>query len=146
MCLYRPIGWIYTIVYIQTLGTMIKFKKTINMTNVLTPGDIIIGTHKRRNEAYHPIIYLGEIDETFFSGVMLTHDSRQENIELVNEHFEQKIDNDERPSFFVGNYLIKKQEWGPFHKVGKLSEIGLQHIHQNLDGTEPLIWEGYITG
>ncbi len=108
-------------------------------------GDIILGAHRSKNKAFHPIIYLGEYDTIFFSGVMLTHDSRKENIALLDEHFEQRIDNDERNSFIVPNYLLKKHEWGPFKKVGKLSENGLKFIHKNIEETEPVIWEEYLT-
>lgn len=37
-------------------------------------GDILRGSRRGREEAYHPIIFIGERNEHFFNGVMMTHD------------------------------------------------------------------------
>ena len=113
------------------------------MTNQFTKGDIIQGTLRGRDESYHPIIYFGEIDSDYFHGGMITHSNQHGNVRLNDNHFNQKIDNDPRPSYFVNNKLIKKQEWGPFHKIGELSEEGIQFINSNINGTTPQNWEDY---
>lgn len=116
-------------------------------------GDILKGSlgNYNRDKAFHPIIYLGEIDENqislskndFFMGGMITHNSENENVLLEDIHFEQKIDRDPRPSYFVNNFLIKRKEWKPFVKVGKLSDIGISFVESKISGTNPQIWEDY---
>jgi len=113
------------------------------MTETFSSGDIIRGAKHGKDESFHPIIYFGEIDSTFFDGGMITHSSKFGNIELQDEHFTQKIDTNSRPSYFVKNYLIKKQDWGPFTKIGQLSERGLEFVKSQLEGTTPVVWEAY---
>jgi len=115
------------------------------MTNHFNIGDILQGEKNLRNEAYHPIIYLGETDKNdFFLGGMITHSSTSNNVRLEDVHFERKIDKDSRPSYFVNNFLFKKQEWGPFNVIGKLSNDGISFVKDNLNGSEPRIWEEYL--
>ena len=114
------------------------------MTKKFTKGDIIQGTKRNKDESYHPIVYFEEIDNLFFLGGMITHSKEFGNIELNNSHFNLKIDNNPNPSHFVKNYLIKKQEWGPYKKIGELSEKGIQFIERKLKNTIPEIWENYL--
>lgn len=115
------------------------------MTENFSIGDIIIGTIRRKNAALHPIVYLRDApDSGLFLGAMLTHSSEFGNLKLDDHHFIQKIDADPRPSFFVKNYLLKKEEWGPFRKVGRLSGIGISFMLTQLKGTSPELWEDYI--
>lgn len=118
--------------------------KEDKMMSYIQEGDIIIGSKRKRNQAYHPIIYLGERDTDFFEGGMITHSEKYGNVKLEDSHFIQNIVKDKRPSYLVRNYLLKKQEWGPFHVVGKLSQEGIEYIRECLNGTEPLIWEDYL--
>lgn len=115
------------------------------MTSNFSAGDIIQGEKRGKDESFHPIIYLEEIDAVFFKGGMITHASQYENIGLRDEHFSHKIDSYPRPSFFVGNFLIKKQDWGPFTKIAQLSDSGLAFLRSKLDGTSPVLWEDYIS-
>ena len=115
------------------------------MTKQFTEGDIIQGAKRNKDESYHPIVYFEEIDNMFFLGRMITHSKAFGNIELDNSHFDQKIDNNPNPSYFVKNYLVKKQEWGPYKTIGKLSEKGIQFIEGKLKNTNPEIWENYLT-
>lgn len=114
------------------------------MTDKYNKGDILKGSKNRRDQAYHPIIYLGEKDDTYFIGGMITHSPEYGNIELSDNHFEKKIDNNPKPSFFVNNYLVKKLEWGPFVNVGRLSAEGIKYVEKELSSTEPKIWENYL--
>lgn len=114
------------------------------MTKNFNKGDIILGRKRKKSEAYHPIIYFGEIDIDFFHGGMITHSNISNNVELYDQHFDQKIKHDGLPSFFVKNYLIKKQEWGPFRLVGRLSSEGIKYVEENLNGTSPELWEDYL--
>jgi hypothetical protein len=114
------------------------------MTEHFTYGDIIRGSLNGRNEAYHPIIYFKEVDSLYFQGGMITHSSGFENIKLEEYHFNQKLGTNPRPSFFVKSYLLKKQEWGPFIKVGELSKTGIEFVKSKLEGTTPQVWEDYL--
>lgn len=115
------------------------------MTKKFKKGDIIQGSKRNKSEAYHPIIYFGEIDIDFFHGGMITHSNMSDNMELYDIHFDIKISHDGRPSFFVKNYLIKKQEWGPFRLIGKLSSEGIKYIEENISSTSPELWEDYLS-
>ncbi|RYJ51095.1 hypothetical protein DR871_014330 [Flavobacterium petrolei] len=115
------------------------------MTIHFTKGDIIRGSKTNIDESYHPIVYFEEQDGVFFLGGMITHSKAFGNIALDDSHFEQKIDNNIKTSYFVKNYLIKKQEWAPFVKIGKLSISGIEFITENLENTTPEIWENYLT-
>lgn len=115
------------------------------MTEQFTKGDIIQGSKRGKDESYHPIVYFDEIDDLFFLGGMITHSKSFGNVELNDSHFENKIDDNPKPSFFVSNYLIKKLEWGPYKTIGRLSKKGIQFIESNLKNTEPEIWENDLT-
>lgn len=114
------------------------------MTNQFEKGDIIQGSKRRKNEAYHPIIYFEEIDEIYFKGGMITHSENFGNIKLEISHFEQKIDNNPKASYFVNKPLIKKQEWEPFILIGKLSKSGIEFIEKNLKNKNSETWENYL--
>ena len=115
------------------------------MTNQFSKGDIIIGEKRNRNQSYHPIVYFEEIDDLFFLGGMITHSKKFGNVQLKDIHFVQKIDDNPKPSFFVKKFLVKKQEWGPYKLIGKLSNDGVSHIENNKSKTKPEIWEDYLT-
>ncbi|MEQ8358045.1 MAG: hypothetical protein RH860_01065 [Cytophagales bacterium] len=113
------------------------------MTSNFSVGDIIQGKLRGLDESFHPIIYFGEINIEFFDGGMITHSCGFGNVRLQNKHFSQRINSDSRPSYFVKNYLLKKQEWGPFQKIGELSNEGIKFVKSQLIGTTPQVWEDY---
>ena len=118
------------------------------MTKHFNIGDILKGTRRGKNEAFHPIIYLGEASQNqidFFIGGMITHSKKFRNIKFKDIHYKVKIDNDSRSSYFVNNYLYKKQEWGPFRIIGKLSKEGIGFVLDNIKGSKPEIWEKYLS-
>ena len=115
------------------------------MTKSFNKGDIIQGAKRNKDESYHPIIYFGEIDGSYFLGGMITHSRKFGNVELNNSHFDHKISHDNQPSYFVKNYLIKKHEWGPYRLIGNLSDVGVRFIESNLKQSKPEIWENYLT-
>jgi hypothetical protein len=110
------------------------------MTSHLNKGDIIIGKHRNGNESFHPIIYFEEINNDFFLGGMISHSHRRGNILLDNSHFDVQIDTDNAPSYFARSYLLKKQEWGPFDLIGRLSETGVSFVEEHLNGTTPILF------
>jgi hypothetical protein len=108
------------------------------------PGFIIWGA---RPEAYHPIVFLGHINAGEFLGAMISTKQHWDlNIPFQDKHFVIKdgfgIKNE--PSFLVQNYLIKKEEWGPFKMDGQLTEEGLAFVNMKLAGTAPKIWMQYL--
>jgi hypothetical protein len=114
------------------------------MDHQFNKGDIIQGRHRARDEAYHPIVYFKELNNEYFIGGMITHAKAYGNIQLLDSHFERKINSDSRPNFFVKNYLIKKMEWSPFKLIGRLSKEGVNFVTSHLNGTEPQVWEDYL--
>ncbi len=109
------------------------------------PGDILRGSKRRRDQAYHPIIFLEALDDWCFCGGMLTHSGDYGNIKLGEEHFEKKINDDPRPNYFVPARLLKKNDWGPFQKVGKLSASGVAFVQAHLNDVTPQRWEDFIS-
>lgn len=106
-------------------------------------GDILRGSKRGRDEAFHPIIYISEHDNDFFLGGMITHSAIKGNVALDDAHFESKGKLDRKPQFFVQQYLLKKHDWAPFEKVGKLSPEGIKHVLKHIEKTEPTYWDDY---
>ena len=111
-------------------------------------GDILKGQN-----TYHPIVYLREKDDYYFVGCILTHSDKNDyknNIALLPEHFEVYDDNNNKyevgydESYFVKINLIKKAEWGPFKKVGKLTSTGIEFLDKNLDQSDTITWRDYL--
>ncbi len=116
------------------------------MTTSFTVGDILRGEKNEWEEAYHPIIYLGEHEpgSPYFVGCMMTKSYRYGNAKLLTRHYTQKPANSPKNSCIVRSYLLKKRQWGPFTNVGELSPEGIDFVQEALYGTEPVIWEDYI--
>ena len=112
-------------------------------------GDILRG--KNTN---HPIVYLSDRDEYYFIGCILTHSNTNDyknNIALLPEHFETHDVNNSKyevkydDSYFVNLNLIKKAEWGPFNKVGKLANAGIEFLENHLRQSDLIEWRTYIS-
>ncbi|MES2749155.1 MAG: hypothetical protein V4606_02060 [Patescibacteria group bacterium] len=72
-------------------------------------GDIVFGTNNHLGS--HPIVFLSDIDEYSFHGVMLTHSSKRGNVLPLPEHFIQLSKNyDISTTPFVTRSLIEKKE------------------------------------
>lgn len=113
-----------------------------------TKGEILIGS-----KTNHPIIYLREKDKTYFIGCIITHSNEKNyrnNVTFLPEHFEtHDSDNNEykvvyEDSYFVNLELIKKMEWGPFTRVGKLTIVGIEHLEKHLGQSDSTEWKEYI--
>lgn len=100
--------------------------------------------HEERKKAYHPFIFLENVNEETFIGAMLTtkNNANYENIVLKKKYF---LDDPlpSKESFFVPNILIKKMDWSPFKKIGKISQEGVKYILGHLEGTTPEYFEIY---
>ncbi len=108
-------------------------------------GHIIWGENRDgdKSKGYHPIVFLKEVNELFFEGAMLTHSSNWGNIKMEKEYY-HLIKSDDRTQYLVKNLLIKKNEWGPFERIGYLTKEGLRFVEESLEGTEPMHWEDFI--
>ena len=110
---------------------------------IFSTGDIILGTDRRPVTALHPILFIREGDSPdFFVGVMLTHSPNYGNIPLPEEYFQNLTDYDPADNHFVRSYLLKKNEWGPYRKVGEVSSAGIEYVGANIDLKNPIIWDG----
>ena len=112
--------------------------------NDFMKGDIILGARRGWKQARHPIIFFSKSDDTFFIGAMITHSDQNSNMILFDEHFEDKGKLDDRPQFVVQQLLLKKRDWGPFVKIGKLSSAGIEYLLQHIADTKPTYWDDYI--
>jgi hypothetical protein len=102
-------------------------------------GDIVFGINN--HEGKHPMVFLYDIDEYVFQGVMLTHSAGRGNVLLLPEHYSYVSNGfDVTRTHLVRRSLIKKKEWEPFVKVAKLSEVGLEFVKSNIKGQEPSYW------
>lgn len=111
-----------------------------------TFGDILKG--ERTN---HPIIFLKQRDNEQFYGCIITHSKKfKNNIPFLEEHFETINTNGNRykvtydNSYFTKLKLIKKNEWGPYEKVGMLTQDGKASIQNQIKMEKPTTWENYI--
>ena len=111
-------------------------------------GDILIG-----NKTTHPIIYLREKDGSYFIGCIITHSTENKyknNVAFLPKHFEthdikkNKFNVVYDDSYFVSLELIKKMEWGPFNKVGKMTSAGIEYLEKYLAQGDSKEWRDYI--
>lgn len=109
-------------------------------------GDVIEGNHK---DAYHPILFLQEKDDTFFYGIMLTKAGNYDsNILLPEEYIIKEKDGVTFPfqfnnTHFVKIKLLKKNEWQPFSKIGEISAEGILFVESNITIDEAKLWEEF---
>lgn len=115
-------------------------------------GDILEGTNRRREAARHYIIALDPYRSGNFIGAMLTSKGTYlENILMKPVYIRTNTDNGTRFKFqfknthFVKGSFIKLESWGPFTKVGELSEEGIGLVDQETKDLEPGLWDDYVT-
>lgn len=109
-------------------------------------GDILIG-----RKTNHPIIYFSDKNIHQFFGCIITHSSKySNNIPMNNNHFKVNDESGKlyeiqfENSFVARLKLEKKNEWGPFKKVGKLTDDGKLFIKANVKYESPTTWSEYI--
>lgn len=117
----------------------------------MNKGDILEATDKSRVAGYHYIVYYESISANEFAGTFISTDgSFEQNIEMTDNHFEEYDENDELydirndGSFLARAKLIKLESWGPFTKVGQLSNVGVEFLENNIGDLEPIVWEDLI--
>ena len=67
------------------------------------------------------------------SGVCLTEFSIKYELQYNNTHL-------------VKAKLLKRNEWQPFRKIGKLSDAGIKFVESKIDQEHEKLWEDYISG
>ena len=125
-----------------------KPAKAKRLADTLQKGDIVRGRQTR-----HPIVYLGELNEFEFKGCFITHSAGYKiNKGLKESYFCKK---DERGNEYEIQYektyvcrclLVKKNEWGPYTKVGQLTDEGVQFIENAINGQGAIVWNDRYRG
>ncbi len=117
-------------------------------------GDIVLGennTNPRYPKNGHPIVFLENKDAYTFVGLMLTtksHDGMNNLMEFT--HFMTHDENGNEYEFkYSGTHivpvnLLKKLEWAPFTKIGKLTPEGISFVENIVANTEPVYWEEVV--
>lgn len=95
-------------------------------------GDIIRGEKDKPHQAWHYIIYLAGSAHAPI-GAVFTHSGNDKyrcNKLMQPEHFEEseKWFNKKRKSYLIAHKFQKLELWGPYCKVGKLTDVGLQFV------------------
>lgn len=112
-------------------------------------GDIVRATKRSRSEAYHHILVWSDFDEgDDFEGIMLTTSTSRnfpDNIQMLESHFSKGHDWTWRASqHFVNRLFIKFSAWGPFTKIGQLTEEGIGFVEENLQDIPAMPFDQYI--
>ena len=102
-------------------------------------GDIVQGINRDENAAFHPIVKLADYDADFFIGAMLTTANRDGNIQLANQY--DLNGRGEAVSYFPTRLLLKRNDWGPYRKIGELVIDDLQLIQNTVGEQDPVTWE-----
>ena len=100
-------------------------------------GDILEGTKRKFNEAYHPVVF---INGPGFSplAVILTHSNKFPcNIKLFGSYVQ------EDSSYFVAHLIEKMAIWGPYTKVGELIEEDIKLIESSVSKSL-ITWDQYL--
>ena len=110
-------------------------------------GDIVVASKRDRDKGKHYIIVWTDFEEgQDFIGIMLTTATTEEysdNIALDKTHISEELEFVWKNSHFVNRLFIKFAEWGPFKKVGELSDSGVQYVQSNLQELEPVPFREY---
>lgn len=118
----------------------------LNPVKEAQPGDILYAKNNKNVNGIpsHYMVYLGPSAQAgIFMGAMLTSSDKHGNTPLQIGHFET-TDPSGNPwqityknSHVVSQLFYKKDEWGPFSLVGRMTNEGLNFILQTIGGTTP---------
>lgn len=133
----------------------IKDEKPVLMSVVYTRitdmkrGEIYKGTKTDRYAARHPILFFEAKNDDFFIGGVLTHALKPDNVLMKIEHFKVVNGDNKRYDFRFSNTrlvmyrFIKPEGWGPYTKVGELTEEGINFIDSIVSNQDPRTWKEY---
>lgn len=112
-------------------------------------GDIVTGTNRHFDAAYHSIVYLGDSLDHEFIGVILTKSRGWSNIRLPENYISTNDEAGNRYSFQYNNthfarvVLDKPRVWGPYYKVGQITPEGITFIEGHIQGMAPMTYDEY---
>jgi hypothetical protein len=114
-------------------------------------GDILEASNKSKGAGIHYIIfYQGYNDIEFMGGMLTSTELFPQNILMNDNHFVEKDEKGKdfkvtfKNSKLVPAKLYKPENWGPFDKVGQLTELGIAFVEENIGHLEAEFWEEYI--
>lgn len=113
-------------------------------------GDILEASNRARNAGRHYIVFYDGYDDVNFIGGMVTHMESDKNVPMSDIHFEKTSEDGNDYKFQFENTqlviakLMKFEAWGPFTKVGKLSDEGVQFVESIIDNLPQETWEEYL--
>ncbi len=106
---------------------------------MFTKGDILQANHRKFTEGYHYIIFYEGHSKNNFIGGMITHRDINKNIPMLRGHFNE-IDGDGKEfkvqydkTFLVNAKLMKPERWGPYNKVGALTQEGIDFFEKVIE-------------
>ena len=92
-------------------------------------GDILLAANRELKAGYHPIVFFDHNGGRDFIGCMLTRAVRDENEPMLSTHILETSDDFEyKNTQIVKGKFMKFSDWGPFEKVGRLSESGINFM------------------
>lgn len=71
---------------------------------------------------------------------------------MLKEHFEEFSESGEKYELYFNNThlvevkLLKRLEWRPFRKIGRLTQGGVSFVEQKIKDKDPKVWEHYWQG
>jgi len=104
-----------------------KFKK----------GDVLWGTERKFQEAWHPIVYISGPSEAPVAVVLTSEGGVSCNVPLHN------IYRDNDPSHFIDHLIQKMAEWGPYEKFATLKQEDLELIERHMANKQSITWFEY---
>lgn len=101
-------------------------------------GDILWGTNRGREEAWHPIVYIDGPSDAPMAVVLTHEDSYPCNMELSKQY-------DNKKSYFIAHLIEKMHEWGPYNKSNKLKldPKDLALIEHHIQGQSSMPYSQY---
>lgn len=85
--------------------------------------------------------------EEDFMGIMLTSSTPQrgyDNIHMKLNHFKIGMEVSYKRSYFVNQVFIKFASWGPFEKVGELTDGGKRYIEMYISTGDAVSFDEYL--
>jgi len=111
-------------------------------------GDILKGSNRHRDAAFHYIVFLEGSDIDSFIGAVLTHSNGYEdNILMKKKHFKKvtpeggEFEFKYESTHLVKGRFIKLNDWGPLEKIGELTQAGINFVEFSTNGFKPILWE-----
>lgn len=113
-------------------------------------GNILEASNRAFNAGKHYIVYFEGYDDINFIGGMITHMPSKKNIKMADSHF-KKLDEsgtNYKVQFDNTNLVIAKLKkfinWGPFTKVGELTNEGITFVEKTIGHLNEETWEEYV--